>query len=154
MLELEQDFIKWVHSIQPSLIEFNPGSVQQLQQLLFAPCYRNISPDKIKKHNFRTTTPKQPSSAVDGDQIQEENLDEEQDLNGISRILIIFYKTLAFIREKELNSKNADGKLIQVLPEERIFRVENVYVINLYIYFSLSKNKQSSCCWFCSLVNF
>ena len=32
--------------------------------------------------------------------------------------------------EKDFNSANPDGKLIEVLPEERIFRVENVYVIH------------------------
>lgn len=80
MRELEQDFIKWVHSIQPSLIEFNPGSVQQLQQLLFAPCYRKISPDKFKKPNFRTTSKSQASNNTD--ELQEENLDEESELNG------------------------------------------------------------------------
>lgn len=141
MRELEQDFIKWIHSIQPSLIEFNPGSVQQLQQLLFAPCYRKISPDKFKKPNFRTTSAKQKAAAAAANQeeLQEENIDYESDLNGSNGIL--FYNGLAVISEKEFNSANPDGKLIEVLPEERIFRVENVYVIfNFINHFYLTLN--------------
>ena len=88
MRELEQDFIRWVHSIQPSLIEFNPGSVQQLQQLLFAPCYRKISPDKIKKQNYRTTS--KPQVIANPDELLEENLDEESELNGNNGIIIIY----------------------------------------------------------------
>jgi len=36
-IEYEQNFMQWVHSIQEDAQEFNPSSVQQLQQLLFAP---------------------------------------------------------------------------------------------------------------------
>jgi DNA polymerase I-like protein with 3'-5' exonuclease and polymerase domains len=36
----EETFIKWVTSIQPSAVGFNPSSTQQLQQLLYAPFKR------------------------------------------------------------------------------------------------------------------
>ena len=121
---LEQDFIGWVHSIQPTLIEFNPGSVQQLQQLLFAPCYRKISPDKIKKQNFRTRQ-KSPEEHYDNEEV-EENIHHENDINNSLTVnnYITDYK----------NKDNIDEKLTEVLPEERIFRVENVYVNEKFIF--------------------
>lgn len=118
MRVLEQDFIKWVHSIDPKLKEFNPGSVQQLQQLLFAPCFRKISAEKFKKPNFRTT--QKPQATIDPEENIEENPDEETEgngNNGASRVI-----------GKEFTNANPDDKLIELLPEERIFRVENIYV--------------------------
>ena len=104
MKGLESDFIKWVHSVQPNALEFNPGSVQQLQQLLFAPCSRNVSSDKIKKTNMRTT--------VKVEKVQEMN--DEYDYNNEG----------SYDKGNSGNGKN----FIEVLPEERIFRVENFYV--------------------------
>lgn len=46
-IEYEQKFLEWVHKIQDDAHEFNPSSVQQLQQLLFAPFNKKSTNDKI-----------------------------------------------------------------------------------------------------------
>jgi hypothetical protein len=92
----ENKFIKWVHSIQPTALEFNPGSTQQMQQLLFGPCFRKLSKEKAEKLQYR----KKKSSS------------EEEDMSS---------------GEEELGRKD-DNKLIEVVPSERTFKVDNVYV--------------------------
>ncbi len=101
LLKLENEFISWVHTIRPEALEFNPGSVQQLQQLIFAPCYRNISENKVKIPSMRTVDKSDKSS--------EEGNDIENDENN-----------------NKNNNKSKKG--ILVLPEQRIFRVENKFV--------------------------
>lgn len=39
----ENEFLDWVHSTNSELIGFNPASTQQVQQLLFAPCYKKLT---------------------------------------------------------------------------------------------------------------
>jgi hypothetical protein len=76
-------------------MEFNPGSVQQLQQLLFAPCYRKISKEKVIKTNWKSTNP------------------SDNNTNH--------------------NENNNKDELTLIIPEERIFRTENIFVIKIKI---------------------
>lgn len=101
----ENKFIKWVLSEQPEALEFNPSSTQQLIQLLYGPCFRNISQEKATKINSRI------SSKLS--ELIEDSLDElEEDT------------------EDDTKTKTTPkGKLLQVLPKERIFKVDNIYGI-------------------------
>lgn len=44
---LEKKFLDWVHSIRPEADQFNPSSVQQLQQLLYAPFKRTKAATRL-----------------------------------------------------------------------------------------------------------
>ena len=44
--------MQWVHSIQDDAQEFNPSSVQQLQQLLFAPFNKKKASDQTGEGEF------------------------------------------------------------------------------------------------------
>ena len=73
--------------VQPDAFEFNPASIQQLTQLLFAPCYRPKSKELLQSNNKKS-----------------EN--DQQD---------------------KLDFKEVNG-MIEVLPPERKFKVENIFV--------------------------
>ncbi len=95
MKKHENKFNDWIRRAQPDALEFNPGSVQQLTQLLFAPYYtkrnKNLEEKLIKRNVKKTDT-------ID----QDEN-----------KLIII----------------NKDGEeYIEILPPERKFKVENIYV--------------------------
>lgn len=36
----ESEFLTWVHSTQQDAADFNPSSIEQMKQLLFAPYYK------------------------------------------------------------------------------------------------------------------
>lgn len=96
MKKHEFTFIEWVRKLQPDAMEFNPSSVQQLTQLLFAPYYakRNKSlEEKLIKRNVKKT----------------DTIEQEQN---------------------KLNIIVKDGtEYIEILPPERKFRVENIFVM-------------------------
>ena len=95
MKKHENKFIEWVRQLQPDALEFNPSSVQQLTQLLFAPYYtkRNKTlEEKLIKRNVKKT------DSID----QEENKLNIVLINGVEHI--------------------------EILPPERKFKVENIFV--------------------------
>jgi hypothetical protein len=73
-----------------------------MQQLLFGPCYRKMSEDKAKKIRLRRAGGKDENSE---DQTPVEENSESPDENNKSNM-----------------------KLIEVIPAERTFRVENKMV--------------------------
>lgn len=126
--ECEMDFIRWVRSIQPDALEFNPGSTQQLQQLLFAPCYRKLSLEQAGKLKIKKTKEEEdevessesnPEVSEDSDESIEEGIERgnsNRNTNGRSD-------------KKNSNNKSNSSQEIMVLPPERTFKVENVYRI-------------------------
>jgi hypothetical protein len=94
-----------VRSIQPDAMEFNPGSTQQMAQLLFAPCKRKLSKEKADKIKNRRIK-------IDSENIENESkYYEDSDESPIEV-------------DDEKNSK----KEVELLPRERTFRVENIFV--------------------------
>lgn len=101
----ENKFIKWVHSVQPDALEFNPGSTQQLQQLLFGPCQRKLTQAKIKT----LKKPGRPKELIE----EISNEDETRESSG----------------EDTLTNKSNGSALVEVLPASRNFKVENIFQI-------------------------
>lgn len=79
-----------------------------MQQLLFGPCYRKMSDDKAKKIRSRRAGGNDENS----DELtpEEENSEDSHDENNRSNM-----------------------KLVEVIPAERVFRVENRTVICIYL---------------------
>lgn len=100
----ENKFITWVQSVQPNALEFNPGSTQQMQQLLFGPCFRKMSDENARKIKLRRAGGNDESSE---EQTPEDEISPEENSG-------------------ETNKSNM--KLVEVIPAERTFRVENKMV--------------------------
>ena len=115
---LEKNFLDWVRSIQPEADQFNPSSVAQLQQLLYAPFKRSKAPSKAPKaepdvsikdfeKNLEELRLKEERAAA-----AEENDDIEEDEE--------LPKTV---------KKPSKISLLTDFPEVREFKVENLSVV-------------------------
>lgn len=114
---LEEKFLAWVRSIQPEADMFNPSSVQQLQQLLYAPFKRNKAP----------SVPKLDQTSVNIDDFENNFQTENQpdDLEEpTSELLEEVDDELPVIVRKPSNLS-----LLSEFPEVREFRVENLKVL-------------------------
>lgn len=98
----ENKFLEWVHSLDPNLVGFNPGSTQQVQQLLFAPCYKKESNKNRGKFNLLNSD----------DEYFDEDLIEEDNENVKST----------------KSSKTKKSKMVEVLPKTRSFKIDNIEV--------------------------
>lgn len=105
---LENQFINWVVSIEPTATEFNPSSTQQLQQLLFAPFSRKLMPSTKKEDPDLNM--KDFADAIEN---PEESLDPESDESRMK------------IAKKPRNIDTVND-----FPEVREFQVENNDVLH------------------------
>lgn len=104
----ENKFLEWVYSVDEKLVGFNPGSTNQMQQLLFGPCYRkvtNLNKEKLMKRKIDEGEEK--NSEVE--EITED--DDTEDSN----------------KSNKEKPKQKDSKMILIVPEVRIFKIENSY---------------------------
>lgn len=111
----ENDFLQWVYSIDPGLIGFNPGSTQQMQQLMFGPCYRKINnqnKEMLMKRAIISDSDQEVVSIND-----EEEVDEDENLKIKS------------------NRKKKAEKEVLIVPPVRVFKIDNEHVgliLNLF----------------------
>ena len=113
----ENSFLNWVYSIDSKLVGFNPGSTQQMQQLLFGPCYRsltNFNKEKILKN--------QKEEYMSDEELAFDNNTEDinQDYNSNTK-------------------KTKSDKIILIVPETRVFKIDNEFVsLNICCYLNIT----------------
>jgi DNA polymerase-1 len=101
--------------LQPDALEFNPGSIQQLTQLLFGPYYRKATQKDFEFAKSKT------AAASSGDEKDYSEPEEEE---------------LSEEPKKEVKLTNQSGfrivgDLLEILPPVRMFKVENIFQIQL-----------------------
>lgn len=67
-INFEEAFLQWVYKVQPDCSEFNPNSVQQMQQLLFAPFNKKgklPTEEQLKESNYQWDFPPDRSFVVE-----------------------------------------------------------------------------------------
>lgn len=140
--QAEQNFIRWVRSIQPEALEFNPGSTAQMQQLLFGPCKRRLSKEKAMKLKSRGAPKKIQDSSdsidfrdmtpeSDEDVSEDEFFGKKSENSNLNMNVSPKFSKLNITNNKNENDNNDNDndKETQVLPAERTFRVENIFGI-------------------------
>jgi DNA polymerase I len=133
--QAEQNFIRWVRSIQPEALEFNPGSTAQMQQLLFGPCKRRLSKEKAMKLKSRGA-PRKIETSEDLTPDSNEELSEEDFIdkelnsnkNGNGKSQSQFNKSKNS-ENSTVKYSNVNNNETEVLPAERTFKVENIFKI-------------------------
>lgn len=108
----ENDFLQWVFSVDPGLIGFNPGSTQQMQQLLFGPCYR-----KMNNQNKELLMKRAIVSESEEESVIIEDDEEEEEEVVVDNI-------------KGKNKKKVEKEVL-IVPEMRIFRIDNDHVCTI-----------------------
>lgn len=137
---MNDEFIQIIREIAPDAVEFAPSSVQQLQQLLFAP-FKRKEMDKPKKgksaSNVKFTPAKSQQSGV---WESSETADHEQGLDGEE---ISEEKDFEPAEEEDPMKIVRNVKKVDDYPAVRFFKVEKLPDYD-YSHLNLSEKEEKS----------
>ncbi len=110
---LEKKFLEWLHAIRPEADQFNPSSVQQLQQLLYAPFKRiKVAKDDTSTQEHLDLTD------FEGNRYEADTDDAAEGLGESDMAPTV--------------KKPSSISLLSEFPEEREFKVENPTVASTH----------------------